>query len=519
LNFHKIYNFHPILFGIFPALSLFSTNISEVMVTGLTEVLIVIGVLSAFAAVLWITLKLVIKNTQKSALITSIIVVMIFLYGHIESFLTELIVNQLILILPWFIIFSAMIYLIIRTKKKLNELTTIVFVISLVLVIIPLGNVVSYGFERSGDDLTLLSNIESNEKSMIETLPDIYYIIFDRYANADTLQREYNFDNSNFLIYLNQKGFYIASDSTSNYDHTPHSLASSLNMLYLDFLAKDKIGQEKAESKIFEMIEYCKICDFFKSKGYKYIFFGNWWAPTVKNSLADININYFENRLPNFSLLLYETTILYPLNYDVISSPTGFIGGEEFLETEEFRLEQWKRILYQFDKLNEIPSMKEPTFVFAHFLLPHDPYVFDEKGQFVSKKDLTKYSFEELYLNQLSFTNEKIKNFVEKVIEESEIPPIIILQADEGPIPKRLGNSYKWEELTAEEKLTKTKIFNAYYLPGFDIEKLYPEITPVNTFRIILDNYFGMELGLLPDHSYAETGGSPLIFINTTDNT
>ena len=118
MNFHKIYNFHPILFGIFPALSLFSTNISEVMVTGLTEVLIVIGVLSAFAAVLWITLKLVIKNTQKSALITSIIVVMIFLYGHIESFLTELIVNQLILILPWFIIFSAMIYLIIRTKKN-----------------------------------------------------------------------------------------------------------------------------------------------------------------------------------------------------------------------------------------------------------------------------------------------------------------------------------------------------------------------------------------------------------------
>jgi len=189
------------------------------------------------------------------------------------------------------------------------------------------------------------------------------------------------------------------------------------------------------------------------------------------------------------------------------------------LDSEEFRIEQWKRTLYQFDKLSEIPSIKEPTFVFAHFNIPHPPYVFDKDGSFISIKESRQNSFEERYINQVSFINEKIKIFVDKVLKESEIPPIIILQADEGPMPKRFGDRYKWQELNDEEKLTKTKIFNAYFLPGYDKNNLYPTITPVNTFRLILDNYFGTNLGLLPDQSFAETPGSPLKFINITDQT
>jgi hypothetical protein len=43
-------------------------------------------------------------------------------------------------------------------------------------------------------------------------------------------------------------------------------------------------------------------------------------------------------------------------------------------------------------------------------------------------------------------------------------------------------------------------ILNAYYLPGEE-SRLYPTITPVNTFRIILDAYFGQDYPLLPDVS------------------
>jgi hypothetical protein len=55
------------------------------------------------------------------------------------------------------------------------------------------------------------------------------------------------------------------------------------------------------------------------------------------------------------------------------------------------------------------------------------------------------------------------------------------------------ANSCLWE---------RTSILNAYYLPGDGKNKLYPSISPVNSFRIVLNTYFGAELPLLPDRTY-----------------
>jgi hypothetical protein len=45
-------------------------------------------------------------------------------------------------------------------------------------------------------------------------------------------------------------------------------------------------------------------------------------------------------------------------------------------------------------------------------------------------------------------------------------------------------------------------ILNAYYLPGINKDILYPTISPVNSFRIVFNQYFGAKLPLLPDRSY-----------------
>jgi hypothetical protein len=42
----------------------------------------------------------------------------------------------------------------------------------------------------------------------------------------------------------------------------------------------------------------------------------------------------------------------------------------------------------------------------------------------------------------------------------------------------------------------------AIYLPGKNNEGLYSQITPVNIFRVILNDYFDAKLPLLEDHSY-----------------
>ena len=78
---------------------------------------------------------------------------------------------------------------------------------------------------------------------------------------------------------------------------------------------------------------------------------------------------------------------------------------------------------------------------------------------------------------------------VTEIIENSHTPPIIIIQGDHG--------SYE-----VEYTPLRVMILNAYYLPNGGEKLLYNTITPVNTFRLILDYYFGSEYGLIEDISY-----------------
>ena len=80
-----------------------------------------------------------------------------------------------------------------------------------------------------------------------------------------------------------------------------------------------------------------------------------------------------------------------------------------------------------------------------------------------------------------------------------------MIQADEGPYP-RLGTRFpaSWAKEPAGDVRVKYGILNAYYLPGPRSEFIpYASITPVNTFRMIFNRYFGAQLAILPDTSYA----------------
>jgi hypothetical protein len=62
-------------------------------------------------------------------------------------------------------------------------------------------------------------------------------------------------------------------------------------------------------------------------------------------------------------------------------------------------------------------------------------------------------------------------------------------------------------------------ILNAIYLPDAAYEHLYEDITPVNTFRLLLKQYLGADLALLDDRCFYSFYSKPYAFTDVTDLT
>ena len=247
-----------------------------------------------------------------------------------------------------------------------------------------------------------------------------------------------------------------------------------------------------------------KVWRYLKTIDYKFIHVGSWWEVTRENPYADMNINYYA--MPEFSWFLFQSTWAYPISLT-------------FNIVDEFSEMQYRRTLYEYNKMAEIPGIAEPTFLFAHMLTPHTPYVFDREGNYQTPDEANRKSETANYVDQLIATNSMLMVLIDELLSSSEVPPIIILQADEGPLP---GGYEAWlntdfSKATEAQIRQKMRIFNAYYLPNVDTDILYPSITPVNSFRTIFNLYFGTDFSMLPDNSYAAYQDTPFEFFDVTD--
>ena len=379
------------------------------------------------------------------------------------------------------------------------------------LVIVPLITIIFNSLtnrtvSENQQDLPSLPSISVQPSE--QPIRDIYYIVLDRYANAPTLKTVYHFDNSPFLSALKQRGFYIASESYANYPRTSLSLGSSLNMQYLGFLRVSLGEDEKNRRLVYSLMKNHLVGKTLKSLGYRYIHFGSYHIFTRRVDIADVNFNNY--MIPEFTMALYRSTPLFPF-------------GEKLDLLDAYTTPK-RSILFKFDKIKTIPAIQKPTFVFAHFLLPHLPYIFDRNGDLLSDRAKQTMSLDEQYIEQLRFTNNRILALIDTLINRSSPKPIIILQSDEGPFPSEYQRSpssyrtFRYAHVSDQELKQKMGILNAYYMPDVDTCMLYPTITPVNSFRLLFNQYFNTNLPMLPDKCYAiKDENHPFSYFEVTD--
>lgn len=130
---------------------------------------------------------------------------------------------------------------------------------------------------------------------------------------------------------------------------------------------------------------------------------------------------------------------------------------------------------------------------------------------------------EAAYLDRLRATNTMIGELLDELLAgPTATDPIIVLQSDEGPHPPALDAEpelrAEWPSAPQAHLERKLRILDVMYLPGVPSSRIHPAMTPVNTFRMIMSEYFGGDFPPLDDRVYVYTRFErPYDFIDVTD--
>ena len=182
---------------------------------------------------------------------------------------------------------------------------------------------------------------------------------------------------------------------------------------------------------------------------------------------------------------------------------------------------QRDRVNCKFSELSDLhKSFDSPFFVLGHIMSPHPPYLFGPNGESISPEFLSigaaSWNDKSGYVNQVQYINKKIIETVDKILLESESQPVIIIQGDHGTPTQLGGGGLRWNNINDDSITERMSIFNAYYFPHLNSEIIYDGITPVNSLRLVLNNYLNGSYELLEDRMYFTTYQDTLNFTDVT---
>ncbi len=472
-----------LVFGSYPVLALLATNVGQVKAGSGWRALVLSVLLSAL---LFALLRWLLKDVYRAAFLTTLWMALFFSYGHIYMMLTERWekINFTPYLLAAWLVLAVLFYIwATRPRFTFRDAVLALNVVSLGLAVTSLVQINS-GTQVGSGHYAAAKNAPVEQLTRPQNPPDVYYFILDMYTRNDLLKQAYDYDNSGFINDLENRGFYVAECSQSNYVRTEISIGSSLNMMYLQDLDPSFSPDSIKRAKLWDSLKHSAARYNFENMGYKTIGFATGFA---WNELEDADIFYTPDSISmgmtEFEVLFLRTTLARYVN-DLHWIDPDQIEGQNFRD----------RTMNVFNKIDDIARNPAPTFAYIHVISPHPPFVFGPNGAPTNPADFWNKNhqypadlFAKGYKNQLTFVNKKMLEAVDTIIANSETPPIIVIQGDHGP----------WLQTNPN----RMKILNAYYLPGHT-DRLYPAITPVNTFRLIFDSYFGGKYNTLPDISY-----------------
>ncbi len=445
----------PFLLAFFPSWQLILKNYDELIFQDILISLVVV----ALSVIAWIVITKIIKNANKAALITGVGTGFFFYFGYLQDALDGIMIFGI----P------------INKTSILLVISIIIFIISIIYFVksrnnfqlpIKIANVFTI-------TLILFSLVQFAIPGALAEEPNVYHIIMDEYTDNEILLEKFNHDNEEFLKFLDKNGFYIPNKSFSTFESTIDELNLILNMDY-----PEKRGWV---SDNYAPLYDNKVMSIFSAQNYSII---------ETNSMM---------RWKNFSDV--DTKLCYDANI-----------YSEFLEQIlrksiiKYFLEQHHDntrrdvIRCTFNELNEIASQSSgPTYVFSHIYVPHPPFIFGPNGENVTPdhsdiSGLQSWENPSGYVNQVIYAANQVSIVIKNIVK-NDPSAIIIIQGDTGTF-------------TGIEDISKRKMNDIYQVHSILYAVRIPDVNnlenvgPVNTYRIIFNNYFNTNYEYLEQRNY-----------------
>lgn len=319
-----------------------------------------------------------------------------------------------------------------------------------------------------------------------ERLPDIFLILLDGYPRSDTLT-SWGYDNSWFTDALEERGFDVATDSHTNYPTTALTLPSMFHMRHVDEIEAFRDIPDRVDAQrraLRASLENPPALSRLAKLGYETVSAGRPadYITLNTNRYYDAGwLNEFEHQV------LARTALSAAIVPIVLDARRG-----EILET-----------LRVAPRIAEDPA---PTFLFAHVLSPHLPFLFDREGEppvtgclactfatHIDHSGMTAEEFHRAYIDQVHYLNGLVIESLDGILERSP-DSVLVVFSDHGSRANRIPDD-EW-----------FATFFASRTPGH--ASVFPEdARPIEVFPRLLNAYFGNEIPVPADEDYLSPQG------------
>ncbi|MBC7848120.1 MAG: sulfatase-like hydrolase/transferase [Chitinophagaceae bacterium] len=429
------------------------------------------------------------RSWNRAALITVFWMLFFFFFAAIHEFMKAnspvklftrysfLLSTALIILFVLFIIFR-------KSKKPFQRFSIYLNALFLIYIGVDVGIAIWKATGNAQKGLSVYSFAKENEYKVCDTCekPDIYFVLYDEYTNSISMKEQYNFDNDLDSFLLNKR-FSVQKHSRSNYNFTPFSMSSALNMTYLEGLANPKAVTADDYANCTLLIRDNKVIKFLDAHGYEIVNFSVF-------DLAGNPSRVDQSFLPLKTKLIADRTLFAHMNKDIgwllaTKWPFNLVTRNHFFKHKENN-NNFQDLTIQAARAQQ----KKPRFFYVHFYMPHPPYFYDRFGK---ERDNTvvynefKPNPPASYLEYVRYVNLKIKELVE-TIQTSNPRSTIMLLSDHG---------FRENHLTNEKHIFRN--LNAIYYPDHQYSSLYDSMTSVNLFRSAFNKMFNQRFPILTD--------------------